>query len=76
MRAGLRLGARGRPPAADEQLQQPVLRAVGVLVLVDQHVAEGAAVALAHVRKSSSRLTVRNSRSSKSIAFIRCRSRW
>ena len=32
-----------------EQLQQPVLGVVGVLVLVDQDVAEGAAPALAHL---------------------------
>ena len=38
-----------RAPAADEQLQHPVLRVVGVLVLVDEHVAEGLRVALADV---------------------------
>ena len=38
---------RGRAPTADEQLQQPVLGVVGVLVLVHEHVAEGVAVALA-----------------------------
>ena len=36
-------------PAADEQLQHPVLRVVRVLVLIDEHVAEGALVALAHL---------------------------
>ena len=45
--ARLRAAALRRAPAADEQLQQPVLRVVGVLVLVDEHVAEGVAVALA-----------------------------
>ena len=29
-----------RAPAADQQLQEPVLRVVGVLVLVDEHVPE------------------------------------
>ena len=38
-------------PAPDQQLQQPVLRVVGVLVLVHQHMAERRGVALAHLRK-------------------------
>ena len=65
-----------RRAAADQQLQQAVLRVVGVLVLVDEDVAERAPrSARAPPGSSSSRLTVRNSRSSKSIAFIRSRSR-
>ncbi len=36
-------------PAADQQLQHPILRVVGVLVLVDEHVAEGQLVALANL---------------------------
>ena len=52
-----------------EQLQPAVLGAVGVLVLVDQHVAEGAAVAVAHLLEQLEEFTQRNSRSSKSIAF-------
>ena len=40
-------GALRLAPAADQQLQEPVLRVVGVLVLVDEHVAEGVRVALA-----------------------------
>ena len=39
----------GLAAAADEQLQEPVLRVVGVLVLVHEHVAEGVGVALAHL---------------------------
>jgi hypothetical protein len=35
--------------SADEQLQQPVLRVVGVLVLVHEYVAERRRVALAHL---------------------------
>ena len=53
-----------------EQLQQPVLGVVGVLVLVDEDVAEDAAPAVAHlVVAAPSALTVRTSRSSKSIAL-------
>ena len=37
--------------ATDEQLKQPVLRVVGVLVLVDEHVPEGRGVALADLRE-------------------------
>ncbi len=43
------LAARRRLPAADEQLQEAVLRVVGVLVLVDEDVAEARGVALADV---------------------------
>ena len=44
------LAARGSPPAAPhEQLQQPVLRVVGVLVLVHEHVLERLGVSLAHL---------------------------
>jgi hypothetical protein len=54
-----------------EQLQQAVLGVVRVLVLVDEHVPEARAVARADLGKSSRTLTVRPSRSSKSIAFER-----
>ena len=37
------------PVLARQQLEQPVLGVVGVLVLVDEHVAEGRAVAVAHL---------------------------
>ncbi len=39
-----------------EQLQQPVLGVVGVLVLVDEDVAEGAAPALAHLLEELERV--------------------
>ncbi len=39
-----------------EQLQQPVLGVVGVLVLVDEDVAEGAAPALAHLLEQLQRV--------------------
>src|SRR2546428_4032 len=48
-KAGARAPRRGRAAAADEQLKQPVLRVVGVLVLVDEHVPECRDVALAHL---------------------------
>ena len=55
-----------------EQLEQPVLGVVGVLVLVDEDVAQGAPQRSRTSSKSSSALTVRTSRSSKSRALASC----
>ena len=59
-----------------EQLEQAVLRMVGVLVLVDEDVPERLLPSRARLGKRSRTSTVSMSRSSKSTAFERCNVRW
>ena len=61
---------------AAELVDQGVLRVVGVLVLVDEHVPEPAAVVLRMSGKAWNRCTVSMMRSSKSRALASRRRRW
>jgi hypothetical protein len=61
---------------AAEELQQPVLRVVRVLVLVDEDVAEGLAPVGERLGEALNTCTVSMRMSSKSTAFEACRRRW
>ena len=64
------------PVLAGEELQEPVLRVVRVLVLVDEDVAEGVLPVRAGLGESLEHPTVSISMSSKSTAFEAASRRW